>query len=57
MLFQQMCGFDTPMYYSSTLFDINAFYAAGLGCVPWQANEFLAMEVRSMGIMFINMFM
>ena len=52
-----MCGFDTPMYYSSTLFDINAFYAAGLGCVPWQANEFLAMEVRSMGIMFINMFM
>ncbi|KAH7070690.1 myo-inositol transporter [Paraphoma chrysanthemicola] len=33
-----------------------AFYAAGLGCVPWQANEFLAMEVRSMGTMFMNMF-
>lgn len=26
-----------------------AFYAAGLGCVPWQANEFLPMEVRAMG--------
>ena len=33
-----------------------AFYAAGLGCVPWQANEFLPMEVRAMGTMFINMF-
>jgi SP family myo-inositol transporter-like MFS transporter 13 len=33
-----------------------AFYAAGLGCVPWQANEVLAMEVRSMGTMFMNMF-
>jgi SP family myo-inositol transporter-like MFS transporter 13 len=28
-----------------------AFYAAGLGCVPWQANEFLPMEVRAMGTM------
>lgn len=33
-----------------------AFYAAGLGCVPWQANEFLPMEVRAMGTMFINFF-
>ena len=33
-----------------------AFYAAGLGCVPWQANEFLPMEVRAMGTMMINMF-
>ncbi|KAI6802370.1 myo-inositol transporter [Hortaea werneckii] len=33
-----------------------AFYAAGLGCVPWQANEFLPMEVRSMGTMMINIF-
>jgi SP family myo-inositol transporter-like MFS transporter 13 len=33
-----------------------AFYAAGLGCVPWQANEFLPMEVRAMGTMIINMF-
>ena len=33
-----------------------AFYAAGLGCVPWQANEFLPMEVRAMGTMFINIF-
>lgn len=32
-----------------------AFYAAGLGCVPWQANEFLPMEVRAMGTMMINM--
>ncbi|KAI7977563.1 hypothetical protein EIK77_000513 [Talaromyces pinophilus] len=32
-----------------------AFYAAGLGCVPWQANEFLPMEVRAMGTMCINM--
>jgi MFS transporter, SP family, solute carrier family 2 (myo-inositol transporter), member 13 len=32
-----------------------AFYAAGLGCVPWQANEFLPMEVRAMGTMAINM--
>ncbi|KAI1568367.1 myo-inositol transporter 1 [Pyrenophora tritici-repentis] len=142
MLFQQMCGFNTLMYFSSTLFDIVgfsdpiavgtvvagvnwiftvlsiflidrigrrrlllwtmwgmpvclvlaavvfnyipfdtrilqltndeigwpayiilvatilfvAFYAAGLGCVPWQANEFPAMEVRSMGTMFMNMF-
>lgn len=31
-----------------------AFYAAGLGCVPWQANEFLPMEVRAMGTMMIN---
>lgn len=31
-----------------------AFYAAGLGCVPWQANEFLPMEVRAMGTMLIN---
>jgi SP family myo-inositol transporter-like MFS transporter 13 len=28
-----------------------AFYAAGLGCVPWQANELLPMEVRAMGTM------
>ena len=28
-----------------------ATYAAGLGCVPWQANEFLPMEVRAMGTM------
>ncbi|KAK3641103.1 hypothetical protein LTR56_011549 [Elasticomyces elasticus] len=33
-----------------------AFYAAGLGCVPWQANEFLPMEVRAMGTMMINAF-
>lgn len=33
-----------------------AFYAAGLGCVPWQANEFLPMEVRAMGTMAINIF-
>jgi len=33
-----------------------AFYAAGLGCVPWQANEFLPMEVRSVGTMMINIF-
>ncbi|KAJ3457825.1 hypothetical protein MRS44_014966 [Fusarium solani] len=31
-----------------------ACYAAGLGCVPWQANEFLPMEVRAMGTMMIN---
>lgn len=31
-----------------------AFYAAGLGCVPWQANEFLPMEVRAVGTMLIN---
>ncbi|KIL87907.1 hypothetical protein FAVG1_08788 [Fusarium avenaceum] len=31
-----------------------ASYAAGLGCVPWQANEFLPMEVRAMGTMMIN---
>lgn len=31
-----------------------ASYAAGLGCVPWQANEFLPMEVRAMGTMLIN---
>ncbi|KAF9629096.1 Sugar/inositol transporter [Lasiodiplodia theobromae] len=31
-----------------------AFYAAGLGCVPWQANEFLPMEVRAMGTMLVN---
>ncbi|GKT82354.1 myo-inositol transporter [Colletotrichum tofieldiae] len=33
-----------------------AFYAAGLGCVPWQANEFLPMEVRAVGTMMINIF-
>jgi SP family myo-inositol transporter-like MFS transporter 13 len=33
-----------------------AFYAAGLGCVPWQTNEFLPMEVRALGTMFINIF-
>ena len=33
-----------------------AFYAAGLGCVPWQANEFYPMEIRSMGTMMINLF-
>ncbi|KAI8712521.1 MFS domain-containing protein [Fusarium sp. LHS14.1] len=31
-----------------------AFYAAGLGCVPWQANEFLPMEVRAMGTTLMN---
>lgn len=31
-----------------------ASYAAGLGCVPWQANEFLPMEVRAMGTTLIN---
>ncbi|EKG21603.1 Sugar/inositol transporter [Macrophomina phaseolina MS6] len=31
-----------------------ASYAAGLGCVPWQANEFLPMEVRASGTMLIN---
>ncbi|KAG8355261.1 Myo-inositol transporter 1 [Fusarium venenatum] len=31
-----------------------ASYAAGLGCVPWQANEFLPMEVRAIGTMMIN---
>lgn len=30
------------------------FYAEGLGCVPWQANEFLPMEVRAIGTMMIN---
>ncbi|RFU30441.1 hypothetical protein B7463_g5913, partial [Scytalidium lignicola] len=33
-----------------------AFYALGLGCVPWQANEFLPMEVRATGTMMINVF-
>ena len=33
-----------------------AFYAAGLGRVPRQANEFLPMEVRAMGTMMINVF-
>ncbi|KAK1635828.1 hypothetical protein BDP81DRAFT_482035 [Colletotrichum phormii] len=33
-----------------------AFYAAGLCCVPWQANEFLPMEVRAMSTMMINIF-
>ncbi|TEA13156.1 Myo-inositol transporter 1 [Colletotrichum sidae] len=33
-----------------------AFYAAGLGCVPWQANEFLPMEIRAVGTMGINLF-
>lgn len=33
-----------------------AFYAAGLGCVPWQANEFLPMEIRAMGTALINIF-
>lgn len=33
-----------------------AFHVAGLGCVPWQANELLATEVGSMGTMFMNMF-
>lgn len=33
-----------------------AFYAADLGCVPWQANELLPMEVRAMGTMFVNIF-
>lgn len=31
-----------------------AFYAAALGCVPWQAAEFLPMEVRATGTMLIN---
>lgn len=26
-----------------------AFYIAGLGCVPWQANELLPMEVHALG--------
>ncbi|KAF3008197.1 myo-inositol transporter [Neopestalotiopsis sp. 37M] len=33
-----------------------AFYAAGLGCVPWQANEFMPMEVRAMGTTAMNIF-
>lgn len=33
-----------------------AFYAAGLGCVPWQANEFLPMEIRAVGTMLMTMF-
>ncbi|KAK9798700.1 putative Major facilitator superfamily (MFS) profile domain-containing protein [Seiridium cardinale] len=33
-----------------------AFYAAGLGCVPWQANEFLPMEIRALGTTGINIF-
>ncbi|KAH8669118.1 myo-inositol transporter [Xylariales sp. PMI_506] len=33
-----------------------AFYAVGLGCVPWQANEFLPMEIRALGTMGINIF-
>lgn len=33
-----------------------ASYAAGLGCVPWQANEFLPMEVRAAGTTMINVF-
>lgn len=32
------------------------FYAVGLGCVPWQANEFLPMEIRAMGTTMINVF-
>lgn len=28
-----------------TMIHFVAFYAAGLGCVPWQANEFVPMEV------------
>jgi SP family myo-inositol transporter-like MFS transporter 13 len=31
-----------------------AFYAVGLGCVPWQANEFLPIEVRVIGTMMIK---
>lgn len=31
-----------------------AFYAASLGCVPWQANEFLPMEVRAVGTMLMT---
>lgn len=31
-----------------------AFYATGLGNVPWQANEFLPMEVRAIGTMMIT---
>ncbi|TKX23973.1 Myo-inositol transporter-like protein 1 [Elsinoe australis] len=130
MAFQQFCGFNTLMYYSSTLFSIVGFsnpiavgtivavvnwvftvvsifiidrvgrrrillystwgmpvpidratltvtsteigwpaylvlvmmigfvgfYAVGLGCVPWQANEFLPMEIRAMGTTMINVF-
>ncbi|KAH8205732.1 hypothetical protein TruAng_000008 [Truncatella angustata] len=114
MFFQQMCGFNTMMYCSSTLFAIVsfknpvavgtiiaainwlftvvsiifinkigrrriliwtmwgmphtgihrsgfvdlfvAFYAVGLGWVPWQANEFLPMEVRALGTTGINNF-
>ncbi|KAI5920649.1 general substrate transporter [Camillea tinctor] len=31
-------------------------YAAGLGCVPWQANELLPLEVRAVGTMLMNAF-
>ncbi|VUC32490.1 unnamed protein product [Clonostachys rosea] len=31
-----------------------AFYAAGLGCVPWQTNELLPLEVRAIGTALIN---
>lgn len=31
-----------------------AFYASGLGCIPWTANELLPMEVRAVGTMMIT---
>ncbi|KAL7268426.1 hypothetical protein RUND412_008952 [Rhizina undulata] len=31
-----------------------AFYAVGLGNVPWQANELLPMEVRAVGVMMVT---
>lgn len=40
----------------ATMIMFVAFYAAGLGCVPWQANEFLPLEIRAMGTMLINIF-
>lgn len=48
---------STPAYIVlAALILFVAFYAAGLGCVPWQANEFLPMEVRALGTMGINIF-
>ena len=33
-----------------------AFYAVGLGYVPWQANKFLPIEVRVIGTIMIKIF-
>jgi SP family myo-inositol transporter-like MFS transporter 13 len=33
-----------------------AFYAAGLGCVPLQANEFFPVDIRAIRTMIIDLF-